>query len=73
MKPALVGDLLAQIKNDNKEDKAAYISREIGIPNSTTKIGGIDIPNSPTKIGEIDIPNGTTKIGGLLNGEDNFK
>lgn len=73
MKPALVGDLLAQLKNDNKADKAAYISREIGIPNSTTKIGGIDIPNSPTKIGEIDIPNGTTKIGGLLNGEDNFK
>ena len=60
MKPALVGDLLAQLKNDNKADKAAYISREIGIPNSTTKIGGIDIPNS------------TTKIGGL-NGEDNFK
>jgi len=73
MKPALVGDLLAQLKNDNKADKAAYISREIGIPNSLTKIGGIDIPNSPTKIGEIDIPNGTTKIGGLLNGEDNFK
>ena len=60
MKPALVGDLLAQLKNDNKTDKAAYISREIGIPNSTTKIGDIDIPNS------------TTKTGGL-NGEDNFK
>ena len=34
MKAVLVGDVLAQLKNDNKVDKAAYISREIGIPNS---------------------------------------
>ena len=34
LKPALVGQLLSELKNNNKVDKAAYISREIGIPDN---------------------------------------
>lgn len=32
MKPALVGEVIAQLKNNDKLDKAAFLSRELGIP-----------------------------------------
>lgn len=32
MKPALVGQVITQLKNENKLDKATYLSRELGIP-----------------------------------------
>lgn len=32
MKPALVGEIIAQLKNNDKIDKAAFLSRELGIP-----------------------------------------
>lgn len=32
MKPKLVGDIIAELKKSDKIDKAAYLSRELGIP-----------------------------------------
>ena len=32
MKPNLVAGVISELKNQNKVDKAAYLSRQIGIP-----------------------------------------